>query len=355
MIIELYVDGDRWYNRDEAIKKLNSVDDIAEKIVLKFLPDPGVCLYKLGIINLLDELCANTGRSKKTIVILNNANIQQITDYENLTTKLYKISLYFRYSSNYWRDVLLPNKQAKLLGFFLGRHTIARSAIIYDLYHEFGNDSLLSAMENDAGNAGQHGRWPWRSTITNNLEYKYDLEKISDWVEQKDFEMFDQWFYNFPIKSIDRMNWLDQYRKEDGMKIRDAGILSFYDQFLIELVSETSTLGDNFSITEKTVRPLMAAKPIIVYAPINFLLRLKELGFKTYDSCWDESYDQFEGPVRWAKMKKTIRTIDQFQLDQAQEIALYNREHLKQMIDPINWAELNPDTLESNPLLKLDI
>jgi hypothetical protein len=110
-------------------------------------------------------------------------------------------------------------------------------------------------------------------------------------------------------------------------------------QFQIEMVCESYNIGDTFFPTEKTVRPISAGKPMLVYGPKHFLARLRALGFQTYNNCWSEDYDQFEGPARWKVIQQIITeliNLNDFQrarlLDQAQNIAIYNRRHLAELI-----------------------
>jgi hypothetical protein len=105
------------------------------------------------------------------------------------------------------------------------------------------------------------------------------------------------------------------------------------------MVCESYTIGDTFFPTEKTIRPISAGKPMLVYGPKNFLARLRALGFQTYGNCWSENYDQQEGPERWKAIQQIITeliNLNDFQraqlLDQAQNIAIYNRRHLAELI-----------------------
>lgn len=78
-----------------------------------------------------------------------------------------------------------------------------------------------------------------------------------------------------------------------------------YQDVFLELVSESigerefdrewehgnpSTIQKVF-ITEKIFKPIIARRPFIVAANANYLKTLKELGFKTFNKWWDESYD----------------------------------------------------------------
>lgn len=55
------------------------------------------------------------------------------------------------------------------------------------------------------------------------------------------------------------------------------------------LVTETST--DEFYPTEKIFKPILLGHPFIVSANAGFLSKMKSLGFKTYETVFDESYD----------------------------------------------------------------
>lgn len=84
----------------------------------------------------------------------------------------------------------------------------------------------------------------------------------------------------------------------------------------------------------------MAGRPMLVYGPRNFLKNLQRLGFKTYADFWDESYDQFDGPLRWHKIQQVIHTFlsqptqEQLRTVEAmQQCAIYNRQHLVTLIE----------------------
>ena len=72
-------------------------------------------------------------------------------------------------------------------------------------------------------------------------------------------------------------------------------LAGFYPDFLIDIVSETYTRGCSFYPTEKTIRPMLLKKPFIHMGSKNFLIHLRQMGFKTFNDFWDESYDGF-GP-----------------------------------------------------------
>jgi hypothetical protein len=134
------------------------------------------------------------------------------------------------------------------------------------------------------------------------------------------------------VGSIDNQLVQNQYNA-DGIDTNHS-LLQFYNQFEIELVSETFLYGQSFFPTEKTIRPIVGCRPMLINGPINFLHNLKQLGFKTFDQLWSEKYDQFEFPNRWNQIKLVINHIIEhgYDCNLANEIVQYNYNHLQQLM-----------------------
>jgi hypothetical protein len=116
-------------------------------------------------------------------------------------------------------------------------------------------------------------------------------------------------------------------------------LMQHYPRFNVELVCETYTLGETFFPTEKTIRPMVGNKPFVVYGPANYLNNLKQLGFRTFDDVWDESYDQYEGPQRWFSMRGLIDQLAQISstqwtqiLQHCAQITQHNRSIVRKII-----------------------
>ena len=66
-----------------------------------------------------------------------------------------------------------------------------------------------------------------------------------------------------------------------------------YNSARFNLVVETDIdCQHNFFLTEKTVKVLLTGMPFVSVSQPNFLHNVRSLGFETYHSLWDESYDQ---------------------------------------------------------------
>ena len=113
-----------------------------------------------------------------------------------------------------------------------------------------------------------------------------------------------------------------------------------YNQIFCELVCETFFTGKTFMMTEKTMRPIIQRRPFVVQGPKFYLENLKALGFKTFDTWWDESYDidgpdgQFES-IRWTidYIGKQSPEIISDWYDQMQPVLEHNVKVLSQLTD----------------------
>lgn len=83
-------------------------------------------------------------------------------------------------------------------------------------------------------------------------------------------------------------------------------------------------------ITEKIWKPIICLQPFVVLGYQHYLKDLREMGFKTFDSVWNENYDNDPNPYRRAddiiKLMSKIKDINSNELyKQTEEIRVYNR------------------------------
>ena len=94
--------------------------------------------------------------------------------------------------------------------------------------------------------------------------------------------------------------------------------------------------SDYVFITEKTLKPIMNLHPFFVVGNPHTLKKLKELGFKTFDCIWDESYDnELDLNTRIEKIISEVKKLTNISLEELHEkiqktknICIYNREWL---------------------------
>lgn len=87
---------------------------------------------------------------------------------------------------------------------------------------------------------------------------------------------------------------------------------SFYSEFAVDIITETTFDCPSQFVSEKTLRPLLLKTPFLVFGPAYFLQYLKSNGFKTFDDLWDESYDLIENPQdRFIRCCNVVKDIAQ--------------------------------------------
>jgi len=329
--IAVEFDGDCWNNPEQFQEKINH-HPAGEPLVLD-LRSEGPSLELLGITPLINEWLKNRHQSPDTVQITRWSNPVEFIPYQRL--KCSNLSHFFGMCKEYWQHTE-PTLEQQLqyqrpFGIFIGRLTMSRAAILYNLMPA-GTGSIHSQVFASLMNHVQP--FPWKL----NNEHRHNLDTISNWFPlHKQVDMFN-WFDSNPISSVDSKSVRDQFSNPMAWVCTNASLLQYYHNFAVEIVCETYTLGNTFFPTEKTMRPLMAAKPILVYGPRYFLARLRTLGFRTYNEIWDESYDLYQGPERWNLIRKSMnrllecgRSDQHTALIRAHEIAMYNRQHLSKI------------------------
>jgi hypothetical protein len=318
--IPIRVCGDYWVNPAEVRLQLDAI--AASDLITLDLQFEGPGLDCLGVINMINNYCYKYQINPSAILVNNWCNNQETVSYTVVNP--HQHSHFFSRSKDYWIDAIPKITHKNVFGYFIGRRSIPRAVIMYQLHQKYHSRILFSCLVN-ASDA------PWLQPGQG-----IHLEHLEDWLDKDLHKDFCDWWETDPIASVDNHRFEDSYI--DTMNT-NLDLLKFYQDFDIELVSESYTRGLSFFPTEKTVRPIMASKPILVYGPVGYLKNLQKMGFKTYDKIWDEDYDCLEGPARWQLMQQVIdkimnmsRTEYKQMIDQANKIAQQNRNHLINII-----------------------
>ena len=315
---ELEIYDDEILNLESFIAFLGYCEEAPIRL---YVPE-GPSLYQCGVMDiiwqsgLIEWITIDTGNEVESV--------EPATRFQRTELKQLNGSGFWDYAHDVYHKYKFPKistNQYYRLAYMIGRRNMDRLAIMYWLYKQPFN-CLLSATQDD--------NWQYISR-----------EDIDIWVDNK--YSFEQWCKQFPITSFDQLNQTDfyQYKNEEFQAEGDTGgfhyaqyqALKFYHAFDVELIAETFVRGATYFPTEKTIRPIMGAKPFVIYGPKHYLTRLKSNGFRTFESCWDESYDKYEGAERWIRMQHTITQIHAWSdvewsqtMQCAQEIAEYNKQ-----------------------------
>ena len=128
--------------------------------------------------------------------------------------------------------------------------------------------------------------------------------------------------------------------------------LSLFDESaesLAYVVTETVFEGHRHHLTEKTFKPICLGMPFVIASTAGSLAYLRNYGFKTFGSIWDESYDD-EPDDQWRiyKIATLLKQLDSMSPQELQDtfnraipIIKHNYDHFYNGgFEKILWAEL---------------
>lgn len=130
--------------------------------------------------------------------------------------------------------------------------------------------------------------------------------------------------------SYDTTNWEKIYSW--GGFINDTA----HNSTFLNIVTETMWNNESIFFTEKTYKPMYMCQPFILFGNPYSLKKLKELGFKTFDKWWDESYDsELDLNIRLEKITKVLEEISNWDFDKCftitnemEDILIHNYKHM---------------------------
>ena len=137
-------------------------------------------------------------------------------------------------------------------------------------------------------------------------QYLLDHYPDKSWISYLDF--------NKEIEEINIKEPLDVYTGKSNTKIPNLGLfLSSYFSIIYDTIfDETYEDGDyqNVKFTDKIYRSIRMFHPFLYMGQYKALSKFKEMGFKTFDSIIDESYDLIENPQkRFIEIIKQVNFI----------------------------------------------
>jgi hypothetical protein len=116
----------------------------------------------------------------------------------------------------------------------------------------------------------------------------------------------------------------------------------FYKNSLINIISETNFFTPEIHLNEKTYKPIAFKQPFIMIGAPRSLQHLKDVGFKTFDLWWDESYDlETDNVKRMQMINALVEEIASWSAEkkiqfthEVKDIVEFNCEHLATMSHP---------------------
>jgi len=335
-VVYLQVDGDYWINQQEFCNAFRNAP-LSDHVVIHVCFE-GLSLSAAGVVSAVENIMKETGRLTDSVFIFSPNALSTDAPWENLFWKQFKVSDEFRRCREYRDDADIDLAlNWKPWALFVGRRTTPRLLALYDIWHDpaLKQACLLSKMNETA---------PLTLQPFDNSHMIHD--QLCDWMPVVDpvekisaHKHFCNFCLDIPVGSIDGYNIIDQYTDVTFGENRNAtatkNLINISGRYLFEITFETMTRGTTFTPSEKTIRTIMAQKPMVVYAPKNFLQQMQLLGFKTFDNLWDESYDQLEGPERYQKIINIVQQVAGMSVNQqldlyqkSRQICTHNKQNL---------------------------
>ena len=139
-----------------------------------------------------------------------------------------------------------------------------------------------------------------------------------------------------------------QYYGHD-MSLSQVIPINVYNNTAYSVIAETCWQDYFTFYTEKTAKPIIAKRLFIAFAGQNYLSNLRKLGFLTFDSIVDESYDTEADPlIRWGKAWNELRRLsDHPQEEILQKIQPIVEHNFKVMMNS-NWLDSFINQLEQD-------
>ena len=276
-----------------------NVDQLLEFLIVnQFQPirlytnHEGVCLHTAGVYALLDKF------KFTDVEIFTNNLLEQHDQYRvqfHTPFKFFDIdhSSYSQYHC--WN-------QSKIFACLYNRPLWHRLGLAAEMQYNYLHQSLINVRANP-----------------------HDIDQAKLFEVQKLFEHAPSSFEKFSrvLQTWPRqLEHQDGYTKGNNTTGHTDQLVDFYCDFLIDLVAETWTEGNCFFPTEKTVRPMLLKKPMIVMGSINYLEHLRQMGFRTFGDFWDEEYDGYQGRDRYLKILRLINTLAAMSMPQLETMYL---------------------------------
>jgi hypothetical protein len=196
---------------------------------------------------------------------------------------------------------------------------------------------------------------PWAKQLLTQLTYNSHRAKKFDCLlgnqrRHRDFiakqilssNYHDQFVFSYHKNNLSQALWpknIDSIDKmynavHDNLRINLSSVLpvEIYNQTWYSIVAETTTENSYNQYTEKVAKPIVAKRPFVVFAGQNYLGNLKKLGFHTFSSVIDESYDNIADFDRrmqaaWNQVEFLCKQDPVIVNNQLQDVLEHNRQH----------------------------
>lgn len=204
--------------------------------------------------------------------------------------------------------------------------------------------------------ARAHRAWMYRELFNSSLlesgivsMNKFEVHKSyyeGKTICQEDYDRFINYLPVFPPAKTTTYEQ-DTFESVTGGKyITDLNDDVMLDSW-VTVVSEASFAENQCFISEKSFKPIVGHHPFIIYGNKGSLAKLHEMGYRTFNKWWDESYDTLDTWERLSAIINILRSLQKMSRQELYTMFCDMREVLKH-----NLQNLNNRCTAVDPIIK---
>jgi len=168
--------------------------------------------------------------------------------------------------------------------------------------------------------------------------WNVDLRKTDHIFESEGLEFLPESNYTHSVHQV----------RYHGHRMNLSQVVPFviYNDSYYSVVAETNAVNEFNFYTEKVVKPILGRRLFVAVAGQGYLRRLRNFGFKTFDTVIDESYDnEADSLLRWQMAMDQVKL-----LIEQDPVEIYAKikdvvEHNQRLMLDTNWYEDLPRQL----------
>jgi hypothetical protein len=283
--------------------------------IMDSLDNQIIILFYIGdapIFDVFEEILCKSknyytqyGKLKNYFIFLNVQNIhpQLYKDYSDFFSIIIEPNLYCYFNKIFPKKDIPISQKTKYFLSLNGRADYIRQ-LTYYFFNKFNllEKSYFSYLGDDDPNSPEKTITKINPMITDNPSWavkKIDFEQILKTIP-------------FRIHGHSYTNKKDAYLNGEDFLFADS---------FCSLINETYWIEPLPFFTEKTFRIIANGHPFIIHNSPNSLKYLNDMGFKTFDDFWDESYDKLYGNERAEAIFHLILEISNWSLEKINKIS----------------------------------
>lgn len=197
-----------------------------------------------------------------------------------------------------------------------------------------------------------------------NLMFKelYFNDLIKDGIVSTNrFDLIQTWYFNKMMAEEDYNQFIDllpmfppsDTTTEDQSKFESSSGVGYISKLnddvmfnsWISVVSEATFAENECFLSEKSFKPIACSHPFIIYGNKGSLKRLHEMGYKTFDKWWDESYDMQPAEQRIKSIIQILKDLQKLNQNQLQQMFFEMRSVLSHNLSTLHKRSLSVDDI----------